>query len=635
GALWLGTLGGGLLRRDPATGAVARYRHRPGDAGSLPSDDVWALLPGPGGVLWVGTGEGLAGLDRATGRVWRVVLPPAGRHVRRAFIYVLASDGRGGVWAGGSTLLFRLDAETAQLQDTVDLAALGNEPTVEALRVDRHGRLWIGTEKRGLWMRDAGGTLTRVRALPPNATVWAIHEARDGSLWLGTATGLVRLDPARGALTRRDDPAQPAAVVYSLLEDAGGRLWLGTGNGLRRHDPRTGRSRAYDAGDGLVNGEFNRRAAAAGPSGRLYFGGLDGVTVFDPAAVRAAPPPPVVLTRVERSGRDGTRALDPRGLGPGGLRLSPRDLIVTFEFVALGFTNAARHRYAYTLEGFDAGWVEGGGTRAVRYTNLPPGHYTFRVRAANADGVWNEAGAALPVTVPPPFWRTWWFRLLALVFVAGVLAVAYHLRVRHLIALERVRLRIASDLHDDVGSKLGSIALMTEMVATRADLGARERGQLEEVARAARRMAGDLRDIVWLVRPGHDTLGDLAAKLEHVAAGMLDGVAVTVEAADGAEAPLPMEARRHLFLVYREALHNVARHARATRVAVRLAREPGGLVLEVRDDGAGFDPSAATDGNGLASLRERARQLGGTLDLESRPGGGTTLRLVVPLRKTS
>jgi ligand-binding sensor domain-containing protein/signal transduction histidine kinase len=628
GGLWLGTLGGGLLRLGPEGRVAAHLRAGPG---GLPSDHVWALHADPAAPhrLWVGTDEGLAVLDRRTGRVTTHRL--AADSLGRFHVYTLAADGAGGLWAGGGQWLYRLDAATGRLRARVALGAVLRSSTVQALHTGRDGVLWIGTEKRGLWAYRAGRLAPAAPGALDGATVWTIHEDDEDRLWLGTTAGLVRLDPVGGTATRFYEPQGPAALVYSILPDDAGRLWVGGGRGLARFDPATGHWRAYDALDGVENGEFNRRAAWRAHDGTLYLGGLDGVTAFHPAAVRDDPtPPPVHLTRVLATSREGTMAHPP---GPGPLRLSWRDHTLVFEYVAPGFSSPARNRYAYRLDGLDRDWVQAGADRQARYVDVPPGRYTFRVKAASGDGVWNEAGAALALVVVPPYWQTAWFRLLALALVVALGVAAYRWRVRQLLAVERLRLRIASDLHDDVGSKLGSIALMTEVVAARGTLGARERGQLEEVARVARRMAGDLRDIVWLVRPGTDTLGDLAAKLEHVAAGMLDGVACTVEApAADAAARLSVEARRHLFLAVREALHNVARHAHAAHVAVRLARVDGGLLLEVRDDGVGFDPAARIDGTGLASLRGRASQLGGAFAVESRPGEGTTLRLVVPLR---
>src|SRR5690606_8262588 len=290
------------------------------------------------------------------------------------------------------------------------------------------------------------------------------HRDAAGALWLGTGTGLTRYDPAAGAFThylKRD--GLPGSVVYSILEDGRQRLWLGTNLGLACFDPRlpAGRAfRTFDAGAGTGNPEYNRQAAFRNGRGSFFFGGMGGLTVFDPDKIHDNPVvPPVVLVDVQKANREGTASVNPFGLGH--LRLSSRDYSLSFTFAALAYAHPPKNRYAYRLEGFDAGWVDAGTGRVARYTNLPAGDYVFRVRGSNNDGVWNEAGLALRLTVLPPFWETAWFRLLVAAAVAGLLGAAYRYRVQRLLEVERLRLRIASDLHDDFSSDLTGIALLT------------------------------------------------------------------------------------------------------------------------------------------------------------------------------
>ncbi|NNF58765.1 MAG: hypothetical protein HKN04_11045, partial [Rhodothermaceae bacterium] len=412
-----------------------------------------------------------------------------------------------------------------------------------------------------------------------------------------------------------------------------GALWLGTSRGLARFDSASQTFRLCDPDDRPGLPEYNRRAAFRGADGRLYFGHLDGVTVFDPAALRDNPVrPATVLTRVARTGPEGPADLDlPTDEA---LALSYRDRLVRFEFAALNFTHAEENRYRYRLDGFDRDWVDAGTERQAIYTNLPPGRYTFRVQGANNDGLWSTADATLALVVAPPFWATAWFRVLALLALGGLLLAAHRYRVAQLLHVERVRARIASDLHDEVGSKLAALALSSETVARRATLDAPERHRLGEMADTARRMADDLRDIVWLANPRFDTLGDLVEKMCTTADALLDGTAHTFTCKDGeAVQALDMEQRRQLFLFYKEALRNVARHAEAHHVTVHLACNDGTLRLDVTDDGIGFERTAMREATGLASLEERARALGGTVEIETQPGGGTTVRLRAPLRR--
>jgi signal transduction histidine kinase len=197
---------------------------------------------------------------------------------------------------------------------------------------------------------------------------------------------------------------------------------------------------------------------------------------------------------------------------------------VSFEFASLNFTNPEKNRFAYKMEGFDESWTDAGTRRFARYTNLPAGDFVFRLRGSNDDDLWNEAGLALAVTVQPPFWTTWWFRGLGLAAIIVMLASLYRYRMARAIEMERMRLRIAGDLHDDIGANLSSIALLSDMVQGRDQLGERERRQLSRISSSARSMVESLRDIVWSIDPESDQPGRLEERMRDTAASMLGDV---------------------------------------------------------------------------------------------------------------
>jgi signal transduction histidine kinase len=237
--------------------------------------------------------------------------------------------------------------------------------------------------------------------------------------------------------------------------------------------------------------------------------------------------------------------------------------------------------------------------------------------------------------ITPPFWQEWWFRVLAGLTLVALLAWAYHLRVAKLLEIERLRLRIASDLHDDLSSDLSAIAVATDMMQRRAELPEAERGRLAELRDKYLQMAGALRDTVWYVQPEHDSLAATILRMKVTAGDLLGDTPFDFEATtvDG-DAAVHMGARRDLFLVYKELIHNAARHARASRVKVELRAHGGRVTLRVSDDGVGFDPAAAPAGEGLRSLRRRADRMGARLEIASRPGEGTTATLDAELART-
>lgn len=654
GALWVGTFGGGL-DRIAADGSIRPMRHRPGDPGSLPDDVVWALLRDPGGDIWIGTGGGLARLDPESRTVRRIRLPVTGGPGPQGqpAVTALATDSRGRLWIGCFVGLFLLDPAVERVVPFEPFfQARKRLLAVDWIELDeRRDVLWVGMdpgdlgrvdlrEERFDWqpLRTGDGEILRSEG------VWQIAPDGRGGLWIGSGAGLTHYDPARDSF-RHFTVAQglPGTSVYSLVRDRAGALWMGTGGGLARLEggvPPEGNPsfRSYRTRDGIAGTEFNRHAAVLLSDGRLAFGGVDGLTLFHPDEVRPNPvPPPVVLTSVRVASRDEVRAFEPAALDT--LVLRPADATLTLEFAALSFANPERNRYAWRLEGFDDDWVEAGTTRSARYTNLPPGAYTFRVRGSNEDGVWNRDGAALSVRVLPAVWETTWARVMAVALALVLLALAHRARVGRLLAVERLRLRIARDLHDDLGSDLSGIALATDVVRRRTDLEGEEAERLVRVRNTALEKVEALRDIVWAIDPEHDTLQATVRRIRVLAEGLPEGMEHRVHLdLDDPDRSIGMGVRRNLLLIFKEALHNVIRHSGATRVEISLHTSGPDLYLEVRDDGVGFDDperrpdrGAEPGGNGLRNLGARAREMGGRLDLESRPGEGTTVRLRVRL----
>jgi signal transduction histidine kinase/ligand-binding sensor domain-containing protein/DNA-binding response OmpR family regulator len=505
--LWVGTYGG-LARRYPLSRHVARESVRPGDVRSLYSNAVTAFAESATGTLWVGTdGGGLNRREASSDAGFTRVPYETDRPFSRAAtdILSLTLDEFGGLWVGAIGGLYRRDPSTGRFarfgeadggtenktmfiydldaEDERVLAGAGLggvldiEPTegrsirtritdapevVTAVLRDRTGQVWAGTYNEGLWRRtekDGGLRLRRVPLALSSQQVNTLYEDRTGALWIGTGDGLDRLtiDGADTTLTRfhRAD-GLPDTVIRGLLEDRQGRLWVATSTGLSWRDPQTGTFVSYDERDGMVMGGPLYRSPR---TGRIYVGGNSGYAHYDPEAVTVEPPPPApVLT--------GLRVLgDPVRIGGNGaplqralsmtdeLRLRYDDRVVAVTFAALDFRAPSKHRYAVRLDGFDNDWRKVEGQREATFTNLSPGRYTFRVRAAGRDGVWGGE-TALAVTVVPPWWRTWWaYGAYALLVVLGI-GVVDRIQRRRLTQRERERAHLReAQIHADEAEK--------------------------------------------------------------------------------------------------------------------------------------------------------------------------------------
>jgi signal transduction histidine kinase/ligand-binding sensor domain-containing protein len=497
GVLWVGTLNGGLNRLDRESGQIRVYRHDPQDASSLSSDDVRAVLEDHTGALWVGTGGGLDRLDRESGVFVHYqydASDPAS--LSENHVTVLFEDARGNLWVGTRRGgLNRFDRETDTFvryqHDEDDPNSLSSD-RVWALCEDSWGRLWVGTLGGvNVWYPDTD-RFARYLNDPDdpqslnNDAVFAFYEDAEGMMWIGTwGSGLDRFDPETRTFTHYTEKNGLANnVIYGIEADLAGNLWMSTNKGLSKFDPRSEVFHNYDVRDGLQDNEFNVGAHSASPTGELFFGGIRGFNAFHPEQVTGNPHvPPVVITAFGK-----LNEVVRQDLAPGEhIELTYRDDFVYFEFAALDYTAPGKNRYAYMLEGQDETWIDAGPRRHVDYTNLRGGEYVFRVKGSNNDGVWNEEGAVVTLTVTPPFWETWWFRGGAILLLAAGVIGGYWLRVRSVEARSRELERQVVERTQEIERHTGELAAINELgqaLTTRLDVDQ----VLEEAHRGAARL---------------------------------------------------------------------------------------------------------------------------------------------------
>jgi len=498
GRIWVGT-STALNHVDPATGKTTVYRHEPDNPNSIIDVPAAALARDRAGRVWIGSRTGVTAFDTATRRFSRLCLPgdADANNVRG-----MLAGNDGYIWIATRGGLHRLEPDSRRIEsyrhDPAKSASLADD-IVRPILQDRRGRMWIGTfDGLDLMDRDSG-RFRHFRHDPFDAAslshdeVHHLFEDSRGDVWVGTAVGLNRMVTARdGSVSFVRYTTQHGLVddaVAAILEDADGRLWVSTTSGLSSFDPESGRWRSYTAADGITEGAFFDGSALKAPDGTLYFGGFNGITAFDPRAIRdnrVAPRP--VITGLAIFNQPVEQALPGLLKGPiehaESVTLPPQASVFSLEFSALHFAAPERNRFAYRLDGFDEHWVQAdAGKRFATYTNLDPGTYVFRVRAANKDGVWSEQVAALAITIEPPPWGTPWFRAAML---ALVLALAYGgVRLR-LSGLRRQKEHLAQQVSartEEVERQNRVLERQTEELR---DQEGRVRQQSNELARAYR-----------------------------------------------------------------------------------------------------------------------------------------------------
>jgi ligand-binding sensor domain-containing protein/signal transduction histidine kinase len=444
GVLWIGTEAG-LNRFDLESGDFAHYQHDPDDPHSPSAGWVWSIHEDQEGTLWIGTDTGLDKLNRETGHFTHYQdIPGDSGNGSWGPIPSIVEDRSGALWLGvrgGGLWKFSPDTEQLTHYDhRPDSNQWYRDYAVNSVYVDRTGTLWMGTNG-GLWQFDRGAeTFIHYQHDPDDRQslsydeVISIYEDRSGVLWVGTnGGGLNKFDRTTGTFTHyTQKDGLPNDVVYGILEEdaspdgAGARLWLSTNRGLSKFNPRTGTFRNYDVGDGLQSNEFNIGAYHKARDGEMFFGGVNGFNAFYPDSIQDNPyVPPVMLTSLTQSGEDVDLGKAVESVTE--VTFHWPDNFFEFEFAALSYSQPEKNQYAYMLEGFDENWSY---IRFGRYTNLPGGTYLLRIKGSNSDGVWNEEGVSIKVTIVPPFWGTWWFRGITLLGLVGGVIGGYRLRVK-------------------------------------------------------------------------------------------------------------------------------------------------------------------------------------------------------------
>ena len=642
--IWIGNAGLHRLR----DGKFTYYPLKPPSQTSpQPYSTIRSIFEDSAGRLLLGGGgTGLAIYQNGKFTYDVAVLPRAP--------LVMYQERQGAFWLGFNGELIREKDGIKEQFDSKD----GLQGYVQQIYEDRRGRLWICTYS-GLAEYVDGRLrfLTERDGLSSNH-IRAIHEDEDGLLWIGTYDGgLNRFKDGR--FTRYTTmEGMFSNGVFSILEDRHGNFWMGSNQGIHRvrkqqlnefADGNLARidATSYGEADGMLSTECNGGrypSALKSRDGRLWFPTLNGVAVVDPEAVSFNPePPPVVIESVTLD-RDALDFRHPIAVYPGQAQLE-------IAYAGLSFIKPEHVRFKYRMEGLDKNWVEADNRRVAYFSHLPAGSYTFHVIAANSDGVWNETGAKLSVTVYPPFWKTRWFLALVVLSALTLAALLYRARIRKLeraqaaqeafarqllASQEGERKRIAAELHDGLGQNLLVIKNWATLAKRALEPASKARAPIEEVTTAALRSIEEVREIAHNLRPYHlDEIGltdAIAAMVERIAEA--SGISFTLEQ-DDLSGLLSPEVEINLYRLIQECLNNIIKHAQATEARVSVRRNAQSLEVVIKDNGQGFDPAQVfrrkDRGFGLTGLSERVRLLGGKETIQSELAKGTTITINLSL----
>ena len=640
GLFWIGTAGYGILKRNTRselfhhTGTSADY--------SIKETCNGKIIFGNGMVVREVFDKAKRTLINVSGLKSEEV------GYLESFLKLPVVTGECGDWFANSNRLYYQNKVLKQAT-YYNLPVAINDEYAELIQCkikDSSGNIWLGTSQGLLRFNLANKEWSVFKNKPDKPTSVSSNVIFSlcldpvqptKYLWIGTnGGGLNRMDMKTGkCLVFSTKDGLPNNVIYGILPDDEGNLWMSTNKGLSSLNLKKRTFRNFDYKDGLQSNEFNRGAYCRTRDGCLFFGGVNGFNYFYPREIlNNTTRPQVVITGLKIRNQPVPARAKGSPLSKSiylteKLTLPYKDNFISFEFASMDFTDPEKNLYRYKLEGFDKDWINSGNTYSANYTNLDPGTYTFRVKGSNNDDLWNETGTSVKVVILPPWYMTWWFRTLMALAVVLAAYGFYRYRLRQALKLQFIRDRIANDLHDEVGSNLSNIYIFSNVAQQRATANDETATLLQKITDYTQQSMEAMNDIVWMINTRNDRFENIIVRMRTLAAELTETFDCDLQMNFDEslnDVKLNMEERKNFYLIYKEAINNLAKYAGCKNVWVSMSLRHNTVTLIIRDNGKGFDV-ANTKGNGMFNMKRRAEFLNGTFQVNSKIGEGTTLQL--------
>lgn len=597
--LWIGASHGLYKVTEPKPNQFYLKRFLP----SIDCDDysTSCIYPAPSGLLYIGTRSGMSVFDPIADEMLScpIVLDTMAYHSKGYKVTDFLQDDRGKLWI--STLHGLIVIDDFEM-------AWKNCELRSKMKIYYHEE----TNPNSLW----------------DSYVSDLEQDDAGDIWAATSSGMVKIIEEREelrfeALTEKDGLANN--MVYGMLKDPKtGNFWLSSNGGLTKFNPIEKTFDNYTMHDGLQNNEFNSCAFTRAHDGEMVFGGIDGITRFYPEEIQYDTIPPRVLITSLTYDKD--KQLDLLNQPDQKIELPYGKSHFSIAFLGIDYANPHGNQYAYRLKGLHEDWIPAGTNRKVNFSDLSPGQYTFQVKASNSDGIWNEEGAAVQLAILPPFWMTPWFYALIVLMILAILWYLHKASVKRkiekVVEIEKIRKNAAADFHDELGHKLTIISLFSEIVKDK--LSGRVNGEvsphLDKVIKTSNELYFSMKDLLWALDPSKDSIYDLAIMLKDFGDELFDKTGINFHS-KGIQPvlktrKLPMHYKRHIVLIFKEAMNNTLKHANCNNTLLAFDYNGNGhLAISFKDDGEGFEIPKVNEGNGLLNIQDRAERINADLEI--------------------
>ena len=596
GNVWIGTFSGGLNILNKKTKKINIYQFNPKDSTSIGANQILDIFIDSDSLVWIGTYGG--GLNKCS--------------INKNSFY--------------TKIKFKRYTHSPKHNSISD-------DRVYKITKSKDGKLLLGTYGGGFNIFDPvtenfisyQNQPNDIHSISDNR-VLSIIQNSIGDIWIGTFGGnLNKFDGRKGQFIRYDqNNGLNGNVIYGILEDDLGNFWFSTDNGIIKFNYSTEKTTYFDVNDGLQSLEFSGGAYLKTKTGKMYFGGVLGLNYFYPDSIKENLIVPLVTIssiKIFDVEVDGHKT---------NLNLNYNQNYLTFEFSSLDFTNPDKNQYLYKLENFNQSWIHTDSKhRIATYTNLPPGEYTFKVLGSNNDGLWNTKATTLTIVIHSPFWERWWFITLAAITIILIVFSVVYTRFQGILAVERLKSKLAADLHDNVGAGLTEISILSELVSAKLPAITDDiKTNLTNISETARHLVDTMSDIVWVVNPKKDALPDLVVRLRDSYGDIYSfkGISFKTQNIDKlANIKLTMEYKQHLFLILKEALNNSLKHSNCSKIILDVTVKNNILTITLSDNGIGINDFSFSHGNGIKNMKYRAGLINGKLDWISSEMNGTSI----------
>ncbi|HMQ69782.1 MAG TPA: two-component regulator propeller domain-containing protein [Ignavibacteria bacterium] len=663
GRLWIGIKYKGLMMSEDGGKNFIGFKNN-SDKNSISSNSVTSVTEDNSGNIWIGTVDGLNKLSPDMKTFTKYYKTESNENsISSNNVLKVYCDKSGIIWAGtdaGLNKFVEADGSFIQYQNSRSDTNSLSENTILSIYEDKYNEFWVGTyfglnkldRKTGKfkhYRKDPGDSRTI-----SNNYVYSFCEDSNNNFWIGTGGGLNTFDRKTEtffSFTERD--GLPNDVIAGIEEGNDGYLWVSTMKGISKLSVKDKTFKNFDVQDGLPGNKFITGSYFKTRKDEILFGSTKGLAGFKPGDIIESDfDLPVIFTELIKYEGNSKKEVDISAIKE--IELNYNENILNLGFSSQDYSNPAKIKYAYMLEGFDNDWNYSGNKNEAVYTNLDPGEYIFKVKATNSDGVWSEKESSLILNVMPPFWKTWWFYLLIITILIGAALFIHNLRVRakvkRMLELERIREnerelmreQASRDYHDELGHKLTRISLYSRRINKKLRPTANGLTEdLNSIVDTTNSLQSGAKDLIWAMNPKEDTLYDFTVRLKDFGNELFENTGINFMTEGFSDeyrnVNLHMNSKRHLIYIFKEGMNNILKYSRCSNVKLSFHYDNNSNELEVtlKDDGIGFDPAHCTKGYGLRNIYSRSKQIDAGINIFSEDHKGTAIKLNIKLEKMS